>query len=289
MTRHLRRGLFTFLCLSPLAFSQAGASASIVTLDWTIAETLIALDNPPVGLAEIPQYQRWVGVEQLPKSVFDIGLRTQPNRELIAQQDPDHILLSPLYMRLSEQLNAIAPVTALDTYQLGEPLWQRLERTTHTLAALNDNDEAAVALINTLETYLDQQKKQLKEQLKEQPPLLVVQFIDARHLRVFGEHSLFQAVLERLGLTNVWRHPTNQWGFSTVALEELLSYPDAALVVVEPLPSGMRDSLSGNALWQHLPAVQEDRVIRLPAVWSFGGFPSAARFAELLSEALLAR
>ena len=284
MTRRLRNGLFALICLISL-FSQAIASTAIVTLDWTIAETLIALDNPPVGLAEIPQYQRWAGAEQLPPGVVDVGLRAQPNRELMAQLAPDHILLSPLYMRLSEQLSTVAPVTALDTYQLGEPLWQRLERTTHTLAALSGSKDAAVAMINALETYLDQKKTQLEEQ----PSLLVVQFIDARHLRVFGEHSLFQAVLERLGLSNVWQHPTNQWGFSTVALEELLSYPDAAIVVVEPLPAGMSDRFSNNALWQHLPAVQAGRVIRLPAVWSFGGFPSAARFAELLSEALLAR
>lgn len=285
MIRGFRFGLLVSACFSILLTQHATASADVVTLDWTVAETLIALDNPPIGLAEITQYQRWVGAEQLPAGILDIGLRSQPNRELIAQQAPDHVLLSPLYMRLSEQLNAIAPVTALATYQLGEPLWQRLARTTHTLAALNDNDEAAVTLINAVEMYLDQQKALLKQQ----PPLLVVQFIDARHLRVFGEHSLFQAVIERLGLANVWQHPTNQWGFSTVALEELLSYPDAALVVVEPLPTGMNDDFSDNALWQHLPAVQENRVVSLPAVWSFGGFPSAARFAELLSEALLAR
>ncbi|MGO2241812.1 MAG: ABC transporter substrate-binding protein [Halomonas sp.] len=284
MTRRLRNGLFALICLSSLS-NQAITSATIVTLDWTIAETLIALDNPPVGLAEIPQYQRWAGAEQLPPGVVDAGLRAQPNRELMAQLAPDHILLSPLYMRLSEQLSSVAPVTALDTYQLGEPLWQRLERTTHTLAALSGSEDAAVAMINALETYLDQQKTQLEEQ----PSLLVVQFIDARHLRVFGEHSLFQAVLERLGLSNVWQHPTNQWGFSTVALEELMPYPDAAIVVVEPLPAGMSDHFSGTALWPHRPAVLAVGVIRLPGFCFFGGFQSAARFAELLSEALLAR
>lgn len=284
MMRRLRYGQLALACFSALTSLQVAASTDIVTLDWTIAETLIALGNPPVGLAEIPQYQRWVGADQLPANVVDVGLRAQPNRELMAQQAPDHVLLSPLYMRLSDQLNTIAPVTALATYQPGDPLWQRLARTTHALAALNGDDPAAVTLIDAVETYLEHQKAQLAGQ----PPLLVVQFIDARHLRVFGENSLFQAVLERLGLISAWQHPTNQWGFSTVALEELLSYPEATLVVVEPLPSGMNNDFSDNALWQHLPAVQKNRVVQLPAVWSFGGFPSAKRFAELLSEALLA-
>tara|TARA_R110002020_G_scaffold52409_6_gene147297 strand:- start:37 stop:894 length:858 start_codon:yes stop_codon:yes gene_type:complete len=285
MKRCFRHGFLALACLGALASSGVAASAKVVTLDWTIAETLIALNNPPVGIAEIPQYQRWAGAERLPSGVLDVGLRAQPNRELIAQQAPDHVLLSPLFMRLSDQLNTIAPVTALGTYQLGDPLWQRLQRTTHTLAALSGNHEAAVALIDAVEATLGQQKVQLEAQ----PPLMVVQFIDARHLRVFGENSLFQSVLERLGLSNVWQQPTNQWGFSTVALEELLAYSDATIVVVEPLPLEMHDGFSNNALWQHLPAVKENRVVRLPAVWSFGGFPSAARFAELLSEALLAR
>ena len=33
-------------------------------------------------------------------------------------------------------------------------------------------------------------------------PLLVVQFIDERHVRVFGRGSLFEAVMQRLGLRN---------------------------------------------------------------------------------------
>ncbi|MGO2246022.1 MULTISPECIES: ABC transporter substrate-binding protein [Halomonas] len=284
MMRRLRYGQLALACVSALTSLQVAASTNIVTLDWTIAETLIALGNPPIGLAEIPQYKRWVGADQLPTNVLDIGLRGQPNRELMAQQAPDHVLLSPLFMRLSDQLNSIAPVTGLATYQRGDSLWQRLTRTTHTLAALNGDDSAAVSLIDAVETYLEHRKSQLQGQ----PPLLVVQFIDARHLRVFGKNSLFEAVLERLGLASAWQQPTNQWGFSTVALEELLSYPDATLVVVEPLLTGMDNDFSGNALWQHLPAVQEQRVIQLPAVWSFGGFPSAKRFADLLSEALLA-
>lgn len=195
MMRRLRYGQLALACVSALTSLQVAASTNIVTLDWTIAETLIALGNPPIGLAEIPQYKRWVGADQLPTNVLDIGLRGQPNRELMAQQAPDHVLLSPLFMRLSDQLNSIAPVTGLATYQRGDSLWQRLTRTTHTLAALNGDDSAAVSLIDAVETYLEHRKSQLQGQ----PPLLVVQFIDARHLRVFGKNSLFEAVLERFG------------------------------------------------------------------------------------------
>ncbi|MGM0913096.1 MAG: hypothetical protein ACQEXC_05115 [Pseudomonadota bacterium] len=40
---------------------------------------------------------------------------------------------------------------------------------------------------------------------------LVVQFMDERHVRVFGEGGLYQAVMDRLGLENAWRGETNAW------------------------------------------------------------------------------
>ena len=39
-------------------------------------------------------------------------------------------------------------------------------------------------------------------------------------------------------------------------------------------------------MWQHLPLVQNNPVIHLPATWSFGGILAARRFATLLDGAL---
>ena len=118
------------------------------------------------------------------------------------------------------------------------------------------------------------------------PPLLVVQFIDERHVRVFGRGSLFEAVMQRLGLRNAWQGETNAWGFSVASLEQFLGMPDARLVVVDPVPVGVGEKLQEPGLWQHLPLVQNNPVIHLPATWSFGGILAARRFATLLDGAL---
>ena len=118
------------------------------------------------------------------------------------------------------------------------------------------------------------------------PPLLVVQFIDERHVRVFGRHSLFEAVMQRLGLRNAWQGETNAWGFSVASLEQFLAIPEARLVVVDPIPVGVSEKLQEPGLWQHLPLVQNAPVLHLPATWSFGGMLAARRFATLLGEAL---
>ena len=112
--------------------------------------------------------------------------------------------------------------------------------------------------------------------------------MDARHVRVFGENGLYQAVLEQLELENAWPGQTNSWGFAMVGIEELLGI-DAQLVVVEPAPLGVQAQLADSGLWQTLPDVQKDSVISLPPVWSFGALPSAIRFADVLTHALVAR
>ena len=48
---------------------------------------------------------------------------------------------------------------------------------------------------------------------------------NARHVRVFGDNSLYQAVIDRLGLENVWTRDTNLWGFTLVGIEELIGMP----------------------------------------------------------------
>jgi ABC-type Fe3+-hydroxamate transport system substrate-binding protein len=108
---------------------------------------------------------------------------------------------------------------------------------------------------------------------------------DARHVRTFGRDSLFGSVLERLRLVNAWRTATRFRATATVGLERLAEMPDAALVVVDPVPPGVWAALDESPLWHALPSVRDGRVIRLDAVNPFGALPAARRFAELLAGA----
>ncbi|MGL5587407.1 MAG: iron-siderophore ABC transporter substrate-binding protein, partial [Aeromonas veronii] len=60
----------------------------IATVDWTIAETLLALGVTPLAVGDAGPSQAWVGEPRLPTEVVDIGLRTQPNRKLLAELRP---------------------------------------------------------------------------------------------------------------------------------------------------------------------------------------------------------
>ncbi|WP_429175036.1 ABC transporter substrate-binding protein [Aeromonas salmonicida] len=295
----MKRAGWLLCLLAPLGLQASPASQSattdtarpsehtqvprIATVDWTIAETLLALGVTPLAVGDVSAYRAWVGEPLLPADVVDIGLRAQPNRELLAELKPDRILISPLAAPLAPTLSRIAPVQSIALYDPQTDLWQRLHEATLTIAALVNKTAEANELLTDLNRDLEQMKQTLPAEL---PPLLVVQFIDERHVRVFGRHSLFEAVMQRLGLRNAWQGDTNAWGFSVASLEQFLSIPEARLVVVDPIPVGVSERLQEPGLWQHLPLVQQAPVLHLPAVWSFGGVLAARRFATLLSEAL---
>lgn len=272
-----RCGLFA-VCL--LAFSTA--QAQWATVDWTIAETLMAIDAPISSVAQQDAYHDWVGEPRIPESVSDMGLRTQPNLELLAQILPEQTLISPMFAGLTPRLERIAPVTSFAIYSPGTDTWEEMQTLTRQLGELTERQTQAEALIEETTALMGR----LRRSQPDTAPLLMVQFMDARHVRVFGDNSLYNAVLEQLDIPNAWDQPTNAWGFALAGVEALARYPEAMLVIIDPLPAGVEEQLAKSGLWQHLPSVKNNRLLRLPPVWSFGALPSAQRFAKELTAAL---
>lgn len=255
---------------------------AIATLDWTLAETLVALGAPPQSVAQVDAYHEWVGEPELPDDVIDLGLRTQPNLELLASLEPDRILISPMFANLTPRLERIAPVDNLALYTPGTDTWDEMRELTRKVAERVGREPQGERLIADTERHMATLREALGD---DHSPLLLVQFMDDRHVRVFADNGLYQAVLERLGLDNAWPGETNAWGFALVGIEALADI-DARLVVIEPLPVGVETQLHKSALWQHLPSVRDGTLVTLPPVWSFGALPSARRFADELTAAL---
>lgn len=163
-----------------------------------------------------------------------------------------------------------------------------MQKLTRQLGELTEHQPQAEQLIEETQILMTTLRESRFLSQSEIAPLLMVQFMDARHVRVFGENSLYNAVLEQLDLPNAWDQPTNSWGFALAGIETLARYPEATLVIIDPLPIGAEEQLANSGLWQQLPSVRHDRIVRLPPVWSFGALPSAQRFARELFAALSA-
>lgn len=262
------------------------ATPRVATVDWTIGETLLALGTPPVAMADLTSYRNWVGEPFPPATTVDIGLRGQPNRELLSELAPDMILISPMAAPLEPVLKRIAPVHTVALYTPEKDYWVQLSEQTLGVGQLIGKPQEARQLLDNLSRDLASKGKALHAVTT---PLLMLQFIDERHVRIYGKHSMFQSVIERMGLRNAWQQETNYWGFSTAAIEQFATLENVQVVIVEPIPLGVRERLQRSALWQNLAVLKQHPPLYLPVIWSFGGVPSAQRFADNLTTALLSK
>ena len=255
----------------------------LVSIDWSHTETLLGLGVTPVGATQKTAYNAWVKEPSIPTESVDIGLRTQPNLERLAELKPDHIFVSPAYQYHQARLEKIAPVTAISIYAEGKANWQALKDFTNNMATAIGKEAAAQQLIQKAEHSFQQLKTSLTD--KPKADLLMIQFMDARHVRVFGQNSMYQIALNQLGIKNAWTGDTNAWGFALVGIDSLLDIK-GQFVVVDPLPAGAQEHLAQDQLWQYLVKQSGQPVLRIEPVWSFGAIPSTVRFATLITQAI---
>ncbi|USD67613.1 ABC transporter substrate-binding protein [Vibrio sp. SCSIO 43136] len=254
----------------------------VMSIDWAQTETLIALGVTPVASAQQSDYNDWVKSPQIPSSTVDIGLRTQPNLELLSELQLDTIFLSPRFSSLEHRLSEIAAVKILGLYKAGDVDWVSVSQFTRRLASEVGALKQAEQLISDSERTLSLLKGQLPKEL---PPVLLIQFMDAKHVRVFGDNSIYQVALEQLGVDNAWNGSTNAWGFNLTGVDALQGI-SGQIVVIEPFPAGVFEHLADDQYWQYLVQTSGYPIKTTEPTWSFGALPSAVRFAQLLASTL---
>ncbi|MER9331897.1 ABC transporter substrate-binding protein [Mesorhizobium sp. M0152] len=284
-----RRGALALFMLPLAGLVPQAAEAKplrIVCLDDGLAETLLMLGVTPVAIADREVWEKWVVEPPLPLEVADIGTLLEPNLEYLQQLRPDIILATPYLDGIKPLLERVAPVLTIGIYtEQGQP-YQRAIEATRQLAALVGKESEGEALIAATEACFSDVRQQLAALADR--PIYVVNFLDPRNVRVYGQKSLFQAVFDRIGVRNAWTGETNYWGFATVGIDGLATSDDARLAYIEPLPEGAGGTLTESPVWNAMPFVRNRSIMRLAPVLMFGTLPSASRFARLLAQALIA-
>lgn len=284
-----RRRLLTALAFSPLlahlpAIAQLPTEERIIALEWLPLELLMALGVTPMGAAELFNYRQWVGKPELPASVVDVGLRTEPNLELLTQMRPSLILYSQGYGPDPARFERIAPGMGFSFNDgKGKPLSaardslmalaKRIQRVPQAEAHLAELD----ALILRVKTRLA---------ARPQRPLLLMSIFDARHAIVFSANGLFQQVMDDLGLVNAWKGETTFWGSVVVGIERLADMHDVEAINFEHDNQNIIDQVTSASLWQSLPFVREGRFRQVPRVWFYGATLSAIQLIHTLDSAL---
>lgn len=279
----LRACLLCFLFFIPV-ISLASTLPSTIALSWTTAETLVAIGAPPEGMSMRDNYQKWGSIRSIPEDTVEVGLSFQPNLEIISSMHPDIIASDSVFAVSDEKLSERYNTYRFSLYNEDVDRWNELVGFTRQVSSAIMRPYSGEIYIADVENKI----KHLKNRVREwNEPLLIIRALDSHHVRVYGNNSLVQAVLDRLGLTNAWQEPTNQKGFSIVGVEELIGI-DARLVIVEgpQLSGNIATQLSHRGLWQYVPSIRENNLITVPPFWVFGALPSALSFAESLVEAL---
>jgi len=284
-----RRRLLTAMALSPLLLKMGTAHAAainphrIVALEWLPVELLLALGITPYGVADIPNYNLWVNEPKIPDSVIDIGLRTEPNLELLTQMKPSYMVWSAGYGPSPETLARIAPGRGFSFSDGKKPLTMA-RHSLSEMAQLLDLEAAAKQHLDHFDSVIDALKPRFAN--RGDRPLLMVTLLDARHMLVFGKNCLFQEVLDRYGIPNAWEGEMTFWGSTAIGIDRLAQFRDVDVLCFDHGNEREMQTLMATPLWQAMPFVREQRFQRAPAVWFYGATLSAMHFARVLDGAL---
>jgi ABC-type Fe3+-hydroxamate transport system substrate-binding protein len=246
---------------------------------------VLSLGVAPVGVPAIAFYNRNVVDPAMPPGVVDVGLLFTPNFELLFELAPDLIVIPPGLLPARAALARTGPVAVFNINPTGQGPYKSSCAETMRLAGMLGREPQGVALLTRTAARIDQASGSLGR--ADHRPIYLINMLDGRHVRIFGRNSLYQDVLDRLGLTNAWRRPST---FLPVGIETLTEQPDARIVIIASIGDLTTPAqLAASPFWSALPSVRAGRVHRIGSVFPMGGLPSAARFANLLTGALLQR
>ncbi|HDZ5064881.1 TPA: ABC transporter substrate-binding protein [Campylobacter jejuni] len=267
----MKKIVILFLIL--LEFIQA-KELKIIALDWTMAETMMMLNYQPLAVGDKRIYNTWVKEPALPNEIKDVGLRVQPNIEYIINLKPDLIITSSLFNVDNHILKN--KVKIIDFYQNKKDVYSSINEGVLQIGMILNKKQEALDFIQNTRLFFETFKKKLHYT----KPIAIVQFIDKKHLRIYTKHSLFGAVLEQLGLKNVYnKNINNAWGVDIISFLDLLKFPkETKFIVIKPTPFVLDEELKQNPFYQKMNIFQDYN--ELEPIWSAGSLMSMKRFAK---------
>lgn len=264
----------------------SSSSPVVVTPDWGIAATLTAMGYPPIATGDIRVYPQWVDDPKLPDSVVDLGIRYQPNAELVAQLDVDLVLDNFFYEHIRPIYGDTPAVSVTFMSEGPNAKWEDFAKPTRQLGELISQPEAAEQYLLRVQSQLRAAGETLAARHPDLNKVAVVQFADSNNLRMYSYNSLFQVALNNMGLQLEAIGDGNTWGFVPIHLGDLAKLDaDTCLIVIEPVSPMLQAELADNLVWQRLGFGASRCMAVVAPIWIYGGSSSLVTFANRLQEA----
>lgn len=257
----------------------------IVSLDYGLSSTLLSLGLTPVGIADAADWGKWVVEPPLPPDVADVGSAMVVNLEALTALSPTLILSTPYLDGLTPVLEKIAPVLRLSVYDnSGGSVLPKAEEATRILGEHIGRRPEADAFLLSADRHFERCLRAVRT--AGAPPVALISFLDARHIRIYTAPGLYDDTLTRIGMRNAWSHPGQYWGFDTIGIERLVEIdaPGAHLIAFEPLPREVLPTLRQSPIWTSLSLVRDGRFAVLPGTLMFGMVNEGMRFAGQMAD-----
>jgi len=271
-----------------------GPATTVVGTEWNVVGDLVSLGVEPVGVADVEGYQAWSAAVPLEGDPTDIGTRGEPSLDTVASLAPDLIVATTdLPEDAVEQLRDIAPVLQVESADASAQI-DRMVGNLELIAQATGTEDEAEQVVQEFRTAIEDGRAELEEAgLAGTPVAFADGYDDAGQVSVrpYVAGSLVGDVNAELGLVDPWDLEGDPaYGLATTDVEGLTALPaDTRFVYASNDAQGdpFADTLAGNAVWQSLPFVQSDDVVRITdGIWMFGGPASMTAYVEALVPAL---
>ncbi|WP_225755586.1 iron-siderophore ABC transporter substrate-binding protein [Actinotalea sp. Marseille-Q4924] len=267
----------------------------VVSLGWGLTENLLSLGVVPVGQADVEGYGTWNTVVPLEGEVADVGFRGEPSLEAIAALDADLVVTTTdLPEDVIAQIEEQVPVVALRGSDATDPIGY-MRDTVELLGEVTGTQDRADELLAGFDAALAEGRAAIEEAGLAGAPVVMADGWDTNgvvSVRMFTDGSYFGAILEELGLDNVWQGEGDpDYGLAQTDVEGLTALEDVDFLYAAnaAFPDPFGESLEGNPIWEQLPFVTSDSVHRMPdGIWLFGGPASGEAYIDAVVAALTA-
>jgi ABC-type Fe3+-hydroxamate transport system substrate-binding protein len=264
---------------------------TVVALEWSEAEDLVALGVMPAGVAQVDDFKTWVNTVEIDDDcVTDVGLRSEPSMDAIAGLQPDLIVTEGDRSRSQiDDLEEIAPVLVTDGTDQSDNIGQ-MRTNLEMIATAVGQEDTAQQLLDDFDASIEAGRQAIEE-----ADLEGTTFAAAHgwteggsvSIRMFGEGSLFSDVAEELGLSNAWKGKVDEWGLTTTDVEAMTQLGDTHFMYIAPEDNVFAETLPDNPIWQGLPFVEKGNVEALDGgTWAFGGPKSCEQLVDEIVGAL---
>lgn len=261
---------------------------NIVSPDWGNAATLTAMGHPPIATGDVRVWDRWVGSPKLPTSITDLGIRYQPNAELIAQLPVDMVVDNYFYEHARNLYGDVPAKSVMFAAKGDTATWADYTEPTRELGALIDNSKLAEDYIVKSHKEISLASEKLQQRYPKVEKFAVVQFSDANNMRMYVANSLFKPALDQMDKELVVLGKGNEFGFVPIRMGDLAQLDeDVCLLIIDPLSPITRAEIKDSLVWQRLSYRDTRCVGELPPVWIYGGMSSLVSLANNLSTVTL--